>query len=415
MARSGTEFQRLIVAAAVAAAVVFSAIPAWAGGRYKERPKHHFLSYESLKRPEDYRKLKKYQISDRRFNISKRGVVKLKKSSFWNFRPYQFSTPLVKPDKIYVGVDAGVFYGIDIARMRKLWSYETEGAVQAKAAAEGQDVFVGDCKGFIYSLDADKGTERWKVKLDTSVMAAPLVDGIKVYVATMSGRLYALDRATGVEVWHTDSGERDFGFTVRRQADPVMYNGNVFVGTSSGLIAAYNAASGNIVWARQIGDRMGLVADIDSTPLMLGDTMYLGTADGGLASIDMSSGGIIWQVGAGGTSDVAYYEGRLYSSGGDVLTAVDPATGNFIWQQEFDDPGLSSPFPGQKYLAIASTEDRLYLVDSDTGDVLLERYIRKGSYGDPVVVGDMLYILSNSGRLFAFKVKELPPRKKRKA
>jgi len=400
-------------AAAFAAIVIFG-ICADASARYQPPPKRHFLSNESLRRPEQYRKLSSHIKSDRRIELSRRKVVSLKKSSFWNSRPYQFSTPLLSEGKIFVGVDAGYFYSIDTKLKNKIWTYKTDGAIQAEAAVYGSEVFFGDCKANVYALDGATGAERWKSKVDTSVLAQPLVTGDRVYIATMSGRLFALDRGSGVELWHTDAFDDDFGFSVRRAAAPVLRDGLIYVGSSSGMLIAYRETDGRIVWTRQLGDRRSQVFDVDSKPLFVGDKIYVTTADNSLFCIDTVTGRIDWDANAGGSSDPILYGDKMYVSGAGGVAALDPIEGNFIWQQDLEEAGLSSPAAGKDYVAVASTKQRLYLIDSDTGDILFQRYIRGGSYGDLVVANDMLYVLSNSGRIFTFEVKEHSPRKRAK-
>ncbi len=403
----------LIVSLVLASLIVAPITDAYA--RYKQKPKRHFLAWESLNRPEEYKKLKRHMLSDRRFDISRRRVVKLKKNSFWGIRPYQFTTPAIIDRRMFVGVDAGYFYGVDAILKKKLWTYRTEGAVQGEAATDGITVYATDCKGYVYALDANYGKEKWKSLLDTSIMSKPLIDGDRLYVVTMSGRLYALDRNTGIEIWHTNSHERSFGFSVRRSATPTIRNGLIYVGTSSGTVIAYNANNGSVAWVRQIGDRREQLYDIDSKPVFIGDKLYVASADGNLSCLEASTGRILWYVGAGGSNDILHYNGKLYVTEGSTLSCIDPTSGHIYWQQDLDEPGLSSPAGGENYIAVASTTDRLFLIDSDTGDIVFERYIRKGSFGDPVVIGDMLYILSNSGRLFTFKVRELPSRKSKLA
>ena len=379
----------------------------------RQRPKTHFLSWESLRRPEEFRHLARRVRPLRRFELSRRRVVKLKKSSFWNRRPYQFSTPLVYGERIYLGVDAGLFYAIDINPPSKLWSFRAEGPIQGQASATSDAVYFGDSKGFVYALERANGRLLWKLKLDAEIMAKPLVAGNRLYVNTMSGRLFALDRQRGMEIWHTDASERSFGFSVRRCADPVLKNGIIYVGTSAGTLFAYRASDGQIVWARQLGDRRSTVYDLDSTPLFAHNCLYVTSADQRLFCLGPTDGRVVWSIDVGGENDLLFHKDRLYVSDGGSLYAVDLATGQLLWQQDLETPGLSAPAAGQNYIAIVSTVDKLYLIDDDTGDILHERYIRKGSFGDPVVVGDQLFVLSNSSRMFSFRVRELPPRKVR--
>jgi outer membrane protein assembly factor BamB len=400
---------KTLVFAAACIAASFSFGDAYA--KYQGRPKSHFLSWESGRRHDEMKKYKRYTMSSRRIDISGEKVIRLKKSKFWNSRPYQFSTPHVAQDMMFVGADSGYFYGIDARLRRKLWTFKTEGAVHSEAEFDGGIVFFGDCKGMLYALDGGTGKEKWRTTLDTTIISKPLVSGDRLYVTTMSGRLYAVDRDTGVEIWHTGENDRAFGFSVRRDANPVLIGDRIFIGTSTGMLMAYRASDGLLSWAKQLGDKQSLVYDVDSRPLFVDGKIFASSADGRLFCIDPQDGGIVWDVEAGGTSDPILYEGRIFASGGNSLFSVDPATGSVVWQQELDDPGLSSPAAGKRYIAVAGTTDKIYLIDSDTGDVIQERYIRKGAFGDPVIVGDMIYVLSNSGRLFTFKTKELKPRK----
>jgi len=378
------------------------------------RPKMHFTSQELHNRPEKYRQMKSGVRSLRRFDVARGRVVKLKPSSLWNRRPYQFSTPESDGDNLYVGVDSGFFYAVGMNPPRKLWIYKAKGPVQAKALVQGGNVFFGDCKGHAYSLNAKTGDLNWETQLDAEIMARPLVVGDMIYFFTMSGRLFGLDMKRGVEVWHTDASDRSFGFSVRRAADPVLYNGVIYLGTSAGTLFAYREIDGALLWARQLGDRQDMVYDIDSTPLFIEGKLYVASADGQLFCMDPTNGSVVWSLGVGGADNMIYHDGRLYVSGGSGnLYSVNPKNGNLLWEQDLETSGISSPAGGRDYVAVVTTDKKFYIIDSDNGDIIFDRYIRKGSLSDPVVVGNKLVILANTGRLFTFHLKELPSRKRR--
>ncbi|MFH0800215.1 MAG: PQQ-binding-like beta-propeller repeat protein [Pseudomonadota bacterium] len=398
----------IIAAAAVGLSFIF---PASAG---RTRPKRHFLSWESSKRPEQYRRVMKKRVAQqRRFKVSRENTTRLQKSSFWNRQPYQFSTPLIDGERIFVGADAGAFYAFDAARIKRLWKFKTEGPVNGKAAAADGTVYFGDSKAFVYALNEENGEERWRVRLDSEVLATPLVQGARLYVCDMSGRLYALDRQSGGEIWHTEQSDRGSGFSVRRASSPAAGDGSVVVGSAGGTVIAYRESDGSVRWARQIGDKQSQIYDIDTKPLIEGGRIFVSSADGQMKALDPATGQVLWTADAGGVNDILFRDGRLYASGGGVLSAVDPATGDIFWQQDLETPEISSPVAGEHFIAVASTVDKVYLIDSDTGDIIYERFVGKGSFGDPLVVADRLYLLANKSLLFEFKVKELPPRKRR--
>ena len=378
---------------------------------YRQKPQTHFLSWESKNRPDDLRRYKQYRGDVRRLRVSKDRIAKLKKSSFWNKRPYQFTTPVVSDGRLYIGADAGRFYAFEMPRGKKIWEFKTEGPVQAKATLFDDTVFFADTKANVYALDSMTGAERWRAKLDTEVLTEPLVSGNRVIITDMSGRLYALDRATGNRLWNTDPADRGIGFSVRRASSPVESGGLILVGTQAGAVIAYRSSDGSIAWVRQIGDRQSQVNDVDNKPLLANGRAYVSSADGTMVALDPSNGTVLWFSEAGGVNDIILHEGRLYASGGGVLSALDPETGMIVWQQDLETPELSSPAGGNKYIAVVSTTEKLFLIDSQTGDIIFDRFIRKGSFGDPTIDGDGLYLVSNSGALYGFKVRELPPKK----
>jgi outer membrane protein assembly factor BamB len=122
----------------------------------------------------------------------------------------------------------------------------------------------------------------------------------------------------------------------------------------------------------------------------------------------------VWSIGAGGVNDLLYHNGLLYATGGGVLSAVDPTTGTVFWEQNLETSEISSPAGGAGYIAVVSTKDKLYLVDEKNGDIVFERYIRRGSFGDPIVIGDTLYVLTNTSRLFSFRIHEKEKKRKKK-
>ncbi len=385
------------------------AATAWAS---KQMPSKHLSSNESLNSRRDYKKWRESKMGARRVSVKKIGGLKLKKSSFWNKKPFQFSTPFVDGKLLLIGVDAGVFYGLDAEKIKKIWQYKTEGPVQARASTAGEAVYFGDADGYAYALSKSDGKEIWKVPLDSPILAAPLIVNDRVYFVTENGKLFALQRDSGQELAHTDPLDKTVGFSVRRTSDPVWSGGLILFGTSPGVLLAYHE-NGSLAWVKQLGDRQELVYDLDSRPLVEGNNVYVTTADRKVFCLDRTSGNVLWSNDqAGGPNDLAIDEGKLYASGGGVLQAMDPSNGDFFWEQDFETPEISSPAISNKTVAIVTTNDKFYLVDNETGDIMFERFVKKGSFGDPLFVDGRLYIISNTGIVYSFLVRDKPAKEK---
>ncbi len=347
-------------------------------------------------------------------SVKKIGAVKLKKSSFWNKKPFQFSTPLVTDSMLFIGVDAGVFYGIKADKMKKAWQYKTAGPVQSKAAVDGETVYFGDADGFAYALSSTDGKEIWKTQLDSAILAAPLIIGDRIYFVTESARLYALNRGSGEELMRTEPLEKSMGFSVRRASNPVYTNGLIIFGAATGALLAYRE-NGNLVWVKQLGERQEIVSDLDSQPLVQGGNVFVTTADKRVFCVNAATGNIVWaSAEAGGPNDLAISGDKLFAAGGGVLSALTVSEGGKLWEQDFETPEISSPAVYEKIVAVVSTNEKLFLVDSDNGDIIFMRFVKKGSFGDPVFSDNRLYIISNTGLLYGFSVKEKAPKPAKK-
>lgn len=411
MAHDHKTYRRLIRLSIVVILFVVFASPSLFAA-YRQPAKTHFTSSELNDRPREYKKLISHKMSSRRFKVSRDRVAKLKKSSFWNKRPYQFSTPAYEGDMLYVGSDSGHFYGINTAKEDKIWDYKTAGAVAGKAMLENDIVYFGDSKAFAYALKTSDGSLLWQTQLDNEIMSTPLIVGQRLFITDMSGRLYALDKSSGVAVWHTEPADRNIGFSVRKASSPVYASGLIIVGNASGSLIAYREGDGQIMWARQLGNRMSQFYDVDSTPLVIGDKVYASSADERLFCLEASTGKIVWDAQAGGANDLLLHDNKIYASGGGVLSALDPQNGNIFWQQDLETPEISAPAAGNHFITVATTKDKLYMIDCENGSLIFQRFIRKGSFGDPVVVNDnKLFVLANTGALYSFGVRELPPKK----
>lgn len=373
----------------------------------------HFLSWESAQAPRRFRFLKTARPPSKRFHVEKRRVIRLAKTTITNRRPYQFASPVFSDGVIYVGADAGFIYAVDIDPLRKIWKFQTEGGVHAPAEISGGVVYVGDIEGFTYALDVATGELRWRVRLDDEIVAAPFVSGSIVYVVTLSGRVYALSATTGEEVWHTGTLEKGWGFSVRKMSQPRVHNHLLYVGTSTGLLMAFRLSDGSVAWVRQLGQRTEQVYDVDAAALVAGGHLYTASADGGLFSLDPDTGAIDFEHDVGGANDLLVDRGVLYATGSGVLSALSLKNGSLLWQQDFETPEISAPATGEEFVAVVTTKDSFYLLDRTTGDIGFKRYVRKGSLGDPLVIGNQLFFLTNTGRLFGFRVKEIPVKRKK--
>lgn len=344
--------------------------------------------------------------------VARKWVTKLKQNSFFNRRPFQFATPEVSGGKVYVGVHKEIFYAIDAKRGKKLWKFKTHGPVHAQAKVHDGKVYFGDMEGVVYALDAETGKPLWMTRLAGPVMSAPLMVGSRLYIPTLTKHLAALDLAEGKIIWQVNFSGPESGFSVNGSADPVLFGDRILVGYSDGALMAHYLADGQPAWVKQLGDPVAEFHDVDATvrldsPAIVADntTAYVTSADGRLYALNPNSGEILWRAEAGGVNEAALADSHLYVTAGGVLYCFQKENGKILWEQDLEVEEISSPGVYENRLVTVAAKGKAYFLDRTTGDILYSWYVRGGSYSDPVIDGQRVYILSNAGRLYAFEFK----------
>lgn len=339
--------------------------------------------------------------------VTHKWVVKLKQNSFFNRRPFQFASPVFKNGKIFVGVAQEIFYGIDGKRGKKLWKFQTGSPVYAQAAADETAVYFADMEGVVYALDQNTGKPIWMTKAGGPIMSAPLVVGDKLYVVSLLKELVCLDLKAGKILWEESFGTRDSGFTIQGSADPVLFDSLILVGYSDGTLVAHHAADGSIAWTKQLGDRLNEFHDVDSTPFVVssaeGTLAYVSSTDGKLFALNPENGKTAWQAEAGGVNNAFVSDSFLYTTQGGKVSCFEAKTGNILWEQSLEVPEFSSPIVYKDWVVVSATKGKTYFLDKKGGDVLYSWYVRGGSYGDPVLADNQIYLLSNASRLYDFQ------------
>ncbi len=333
-------------------------------------------------------------------------VTQLKKEKIITRKPYQFASPILDGENLYVGVARGRFYSIETKKGRKNWEVELEGGVYADAAFDDENIYVADRKGVVYSIAKKDGKINWKTESGGEVSATPMLHGENVLVVTTLRQLVALDKASGALKWVTTKSGTQPQMTIKESSTPVIYNGKIYLGYSDGSVSCLDPSDGAVIWSRDVANKSARFTDMDSSPLFVNGVMVISGADGNTYALDPNDGSKVWTVAHGGANDVVTDGKFLFVAGGGYVAAVDPGSGGIIWEQQFKDSAeLSTPSVGNGFLVVFGTEGHMYTLDSLSGKVKSKRYLGKGTFGRGTVYDKRLFVLTNSSRLFYFQGK----------
>jgi outer membrane protein assembly factor BamB len=337
--------------------------------------------------------------------------------------------PKVLADRIYVADGYGELVALDRFSGKRVWSTKI-GAVQkgmlsalnfldrkdpsfvsGGVGAGAGYVFLGTTLGDVVAVSAADGSEVWRSPIDSEVLAAPVTGDDMVFVQTIDGRLLALEESTGDIRWSFDNQVPVL--TLRGTSTPVYNSGAVYSGFSNGKISALRSETGELIWEHRVmlpegRSELDRLVDIDGSPLVSGPIIYVVAYQGKLKALRRADGAMLWEHEVSSFLDLSEGYGQVYVvSDDDVVTAIDMQSAEVAWTQDaLQRRKLTSPLAFSNYLVVGDAQGYLHVMaQSDGRFVGRKKLDGKGLRSDMLVVDGTLYVLGNSGSLFALRIK----------
>lgn len=209
--------------------------------------------------------------------------------------------------------------------------------------------------------------------------------------------LLALDKATGRERWRADRGKGRSSYSTPLVVETA--SGPELIVNSSERLDAYDPATGTLLWHTGESNRFPV-----PSPVVHGGIIYTsrGYRSGPYMAIrpggrgDVTATHTIWRVptGAPYVSSLLYYEGVIYMANDvGVLTAVDAANGERLWQERVDGVFSASPVAGGGHVYFVSENgDTVVLKAGRTPQVVARNAIGERVIASPAIANGRIYI-----------------------
>lgn len=331
-------------------------------------------------------------------------------------------------------VAGGVVYTLD-ARARvtatstsgaQVWATDvtpgSDGANDASGgglAVDGGRVFVTTGFGEMTVLDAQSGQEVWTQDLDAPGTSAPTVSGDLVYVVAKNSNAWALDVNSGRIQWEVSGLPAIASFG---GGAGVAVNGDIAVFPfSSGEVIGTFPKGGlrrwsSVVSGTRLGQASGLISDISADPVISNGKAYVGNLGGQLVALDLADGERVWTANEGAIGPV-WPAGNAVFFVNDLnrLVRLDAADGAPVWRQTLPSFGDVAPSKRRSQVAhygpilaggrlvVASSDGNLRSFDPASGSLVGSTPIPGGAASAPAVAGGVLYVVSKTGQLLAFR------------
>lgn len=285
-------------------------------------------------------------------------------------------------------------------------------------ALSGETIFATTGYGELVALDVASGAVRWRQRLNAS-LGTPTVSGALVYAVGSDGAAWAIEAGNGRIRWNLPATIT--GASLIGGAAPAISDRAVIFPFGSGELVSALRESGVRVWGTSVaGSRRGVaynnLAEITGDPVVRGGTLYAGNQSGRVVALNASSGERIWSASEGAYSPILPAGGSLFFvSDRNELLRLDEATGERVWGTElplFVNNRVTrrravfthfGPILAGGRLIVASGDGMIRLFDPTDGAEVGQVGLRGGAASNPIVMSDTLYVVSEDGRLHAYR------------
>lgn len=331
----------------------------------------------------------------------------------------------VVADGLVFAVDTGaVVYAFDAQTGAVRWKHEIAVSGDLRDATfgggvswAGGRVYATNGVGDVVALEAATGQVVWRVKPAGPLRGAPTVAFNIVFVMTQDNQIHALSTTDGAPIWQDVAASGQSG--VFGVAAPAAGQGTVIAGYSSGELVAYRFENGRNLWSdalsrTSISTQVGTLTDVDADPIIDSGRVYALGQGGRMAAYELTTGQRIWELTLAGISTPSVVGEWVFTLTDDArLLAIQRSTGRIRWVTQLaafrdavDREGpifWTGPVLANNRLWVASSRGVISSVDINSGVATEFTELKDGVSLPPVVAGNTLYILDDSGRITAWR------------
>ena len=334
------------------------------------------------------------------------------------------TAPVVGGGRVYTIDTLGTVRAFDTRNGGEVWRTTFGDVGKDRAAVYGGGlafdngrVYATNGLGYVAALDAGTGAAAWTVKPAGPMRGSPTVVGDAVYAMTQDNQIYSLKTADGTTNWSSAAALEIAG--VFGSGAPAVARGTVVAGFSSGELNAYRYENGRVVWQdalsrTAISTSVASLSDIDADPVIDGGQVFAVGKGGRMVALDLFSGQRLWEQNVAGIS-------TPWVAGDWVFVVTDEAkvvamargTGKIRWIAElprWEKPKdkknpifYTGPVLAGGRLIVVGSNGVIVNIEPSAGGFQSQTNAGAGISQQPVVAGSTLYILTDSGRLVAYR------------
>ncbi|XP_060044011.1 beta-alanine-activating enzyme isoform X3 [Erinaceus europaeus] len=296
---------------------------------------------------------------------------------------------------VYIGSHSHRMMAVDLYSGTVKWEQILEDRIESSACISkcGNFIAVGCYNGLVYVLESNSGEKYWVFTTGDAVKSSATVDTITglLYIGSHDQHAYALDIYKKKCVWELKCGGAIFSSPCLS-----LVPHHVYFATLGGLLLAVNPATGNRVWKHECGK------PLFSSPRCSLEYVYIGCVDGNFLCFT-HFGEQVWQF---STSEPVFSSPCILTSEQEIVFGSHDCfiyccnmKGHLQWKFETTSRVYATPFAfhnhdcsSEMLLAAASTDGKLWILESKSGQLQSVHELPGEVFSSPVVWESMLII-----------------------
>ncbi len=331
--------------------------------------------------------------------------------------------PLVIDDVVYSMDALSMVTAYEAERGRVIWRTDLEpededdGYFGGGIAYDAGRIYITTGFAKVFSLDAETGTVVWEQAVPAPMRAAPATAGGRVFVVTLDNQTIALAAEDGSRLWSHSGIQEATGLV--GGASPAAAGSTVIAPYSSGEIVGLLAENGRVLWSDSLSsvtrvDPLGDIAHIRATPVIDRGMVFAISHSGRMVAVDLRRGVRAWEADLGGVEMPWVGGDFIFVLTNDAqLVCLTRRAGRIRWVRplpRFEDPEdlkgpihWAGPVLAGDRLIVAGSNEQALSISPYTGEILGVIDLPGSVLLAPVVAGNSLYFVTESGTLVAMR------------
>jgi outer membrane protein assembly factor BamB len=335
------------------------------------------------------------------------------------------AAPVVAGGRLYAMDTDATVTAFDANTGAKLWAVtfgepakgDDKSLFGGGVSVDGDTLYVTNGLGDAGALKAADGSTVWRKKLGAPLRGSPTVALGSIYVLSQDNQLFALNATDGTTQWTSAAAVQlanVFGVSA-----PSVAQGTVVAGFSSGDLNAYRYENGRTLWndalsRTSINTSVGSLTDVDAGAVIDQGRVFALGQGGRMVALELVTGQRAWELNIAGISTPSVAGEWVFVVTDEAkLLCVSRGTGKVKWVSQLrrftgkknkgQPVSWSGPVLAGGNLWLVNTEGEMQSVSPETGAVGGITELKAPVSLAPIVANSTMYVLTNDGRIVAFR------------